>query len=135
MKEIGLVNTKAVCSALTASPERKNKVLLSSQRLLYTKKMPLESAKTMNHVIMMLAALNDFAYKYATLLRALRNALIAEGEALVCLARIQRNHSEPELAFHYGPKCIIYIKYRCEDTHTQITSLKFGSCGVGLEFN
>lgn len=53
----------------------------------------------MNHVIMMLAALNDFAYKYATLLRVLRNALIAEGGALVCLTGIQRNHSEPKLAF------------------------------------
>lgn len=37
VKEIGLVNTKAVCNALTASPERKNEVLLSSQRLLYAK--------------------------------------------------------------------------------------------------
>lgn len=45
----------------------------------------------MNHVIMMLAALNDFTYKYATLLRVLRNTPIAEGEALVCLAGIQRN--------------------------------------------
>lgn len=35
VKEIGLGNTKAVCSALTASSERKNEVLLSSQRLLY----------------------------------------------------------------------------------------------------
>lgn len=57
----------------------------------------------MNHVIMMLAALNDFAYKYATLLRVLRNALIAEGEALVCLAGTQRNHWEPEAAFHLAP--------------------------------
>lgn len=74
----------------------------------------------MNHVIMMLAALNDFAYKYATLLRVLRNALIAEGEALVCLAGIQRNHSEPELAFHYGPKYIHYIHkiYMCRYTHS-----------------
>lgn len=33
----------------------------------------------MNHVITMLAALKDFAYKYTTLLRVLRKALAAEG--------------------------------------------------------
>lgn len=79
---------------------------------------------------MILAALNDFAYKYATLLRVLRNALIAEGEALVCLAGIQRNHSETELAFHYGHKYIhhihkiymyiVYTIYTCSSNLTQI---------------
>lgn len=51
------------------------------------------------------------AYKYATLLRVLRNALVEEGEALVCLAGTQRNHSKPEFAFHYGPK---NTDYRCK---------------------
>ena len=131
MKEIGLVNTKAVCSALTASPERMNEVLLSSQRLLYAKKWLENQQKTMNHVIMMLAALNDFAYKYATLLRVLRNALTAEGEALACLAGIQRNYSEPELAFHYSPTYIHYIHKIHMCIHTQITSFRFGSYGTG----
>lgn len=70
----------------------------------------------MNHVIMMLAALNDFTYKYATLLRVLRNTPIAEGEALVCLAGIQRNHSETELEFHYGLK---YIHHKHKKIHVQ----------------
>lgn len=35
VKEISLGSTKAVCSALTASPERTNEILLCSQRLLY----------------------------------------------------------------------------------------------------
>lgn len=79
----------------------------------------------MNHVIMMLAALNAFAYKYATLLRVLRNALILKGEALVCLAGTQSNHSEPELAFH-NPKYTHYIhlKYMC-NIHTQPHSNTF----------
>lgn len=92
----------------------------------------------MNHVIMMLAALNDFAYKYATLLRVLRNALIAEGEALVFLAGIQRNHSESELVFHYGPTYIHYIHkiYMCRYTHSNnLTQIWFLWSWTGDEFN
>lgn len=70
---------------------------------------------------MMLAALNDFTYKYATLLRVLRNAPLAEGEALVCLAGIQRNHSETELEFHYGLKYIHYKHKKYMSRHRKTT--------------
>lgn len=120
VKEIGLVNTKAVCSALTASPERKNEVLLSSQRLLYAKKC-LENQQKRWIMSSRCWQLSKTLHTNILLYwESWERLWLQKVEALVCLAGTQRNHSEPELEFHYGPKYIHYI----HKVYVQIHTLK-----------